>query len=64
MAPVGHGYDAGRAGNVTGGRKNLGGYARAASAVEDVVLKCLRRPREERYDSMTALASALRAAGA
>jgi serine/threonine-protein kinase len=31
-------------------------------AVESIVLRCLRRPRDERYESMTALASALRSA--
>ena len=33
-------------------------------AVEEVVFRCLRRPREERFESMAALARALRAGGA
>jgi serine/threonine-protein kinase len=31
-------------------------------AAEAILLKCLRRPREERFESMTALAQALRSA--
>ena len=33
-------------------------------AAEAILLKCLRRPREDRFESMTALAQALRSAGA
>ena len=35
---------------------------RAPPGVEQVIRRCLRRPREERYGSMTELAAALRGA--